>query len=87
MLRSTSKLNDDPRSQHKSFNVECLENEEANMRAQNGRGLTAALNTDSSVSGNIIALTTITMGTGATLNGRALARNGSVTLLANTITP
>jgi hypothetical protein len=32
-------------------------------------------------------LTTITMGTGATLNGRAMARNGSVTLLANTITP
>lgn len=50
-------------------------------------GSSAALNTNSNVSGNILALTTISLGTGATLNGRALARNGSVTLLANTITP
>jgi len=50
-------------------------------------GSSATLNTNSSVSGNIIALTTVSMGTGATLNGRAMARNGSVTLLANTITP
>jgi hypothetical protein len=50
-------------------------------------GSSATLNTNSSVSGSILALTTISMGTGATLNGRALARNGSVTLLANTITP
>jgi hypothetical protein len=50
-------------------------------------GSSATLNTNCNVSGSIIALTTISMGTGATLNGRALARNGSVTLLANTITP
>jgi hypothetical protein len=50
-------------------------------------GSSATLNTNCNVSGNILALTTISMGTGATLNGRALARNGSVTLLANTVTP
>jgi predicted acyltransferase (DUF342 family) len=50
-------------------------------------GSSATLNTNCNVSGNILALTTITMGTGATLNGRALARNGDVTLLANTVTP
>lgn len=50
-------------------------------------GSSATLDTNSFVSGNIIALTTISLGTGATLDGRALARNGSVTLLANTITP
>jgi hypothetical protein len=50
-------------------------------------GSSATLNTNSNVSGNILALTTISMGTGATLNGRALARDASVTLLANTITP
>jgi len=50
-------------------------------------GSSATLNTNSNVSGSILALTTISMGTGAVLDGRALARNGSVTLLANTITP
>jgi len=50
-------------------------------------GSSATLNTNCNVSGTILALTTISMGTGATLNGRAMARNGSVTLLANTITP
>jgi hypothetical protein len=50
-------------------------------------GSSATLGTNSNVSGNIIALTTISLGTGATLHGRALARNGSVTLLANTVTP
>ena len=50
-------------------------------------GSSATLNTNSNVSGNILALTTISLGTGATLNGRALARDASVTLLANTITP
>ena len=39
------------------------------------------------VSGTILALTTITLGTGATLDGRAMARNGSVTLLSNTDHP
>ena len=50
-------------------------------------GSSATLNSNSNVSGTILALTTITLGTGATLDGRALARNGSVTLLSNTITP
>jgi len=50
-------------------------------------GSSATIGTNSTVSGDVIALTTVSMGTGATLNGRALARNGSVTLLANTITP
>ncbi|MEO9162294.1 MAG: IPTL-CTERM sorting domain-containing protein, partial [Casimicrobiaceae bacterium] len=36
--------------------------------------------------GNVLALTSITLGTGATLQGRALARNGTVTLDTNTIT-
>ncbi len=35
--------------------------------------------------GNILALTSISLGTGASLNGRALARNGAVTLHSNTI--
>jgi hypothetical protein len=35
--------------------------------------------------GNILALTSITLTTGATLEGRALARNGAVTLDANTV--
>jgi len=50
-------------------------------------GSSATLNSNCSVSGDIMALTTISLGTGATLNGRALARNGSVTLLANTVSP
>jgi hypothetical protein len=50
-------------------------------------GSSATLNTNCNVSGNILALTSISMGTGATLNGRAMARNASVTLLSNTITP
>jgi hypothetical protein len=50
-------------------------------------GSSATLNSNSNVSGNILALTTISMGTGATLNGRALARNASVTLLTNNVTP
>jgi len=35
--------------------------------------------------GNILALTSITMNTGANLTGRALARNGAVTLNANNV--
>jgi hypothetical protein len=50
-------------------------------------GSSATLNSNCVVSGDIVALTTVSMGTGAALNGRAMARNGSVTLLANTITP
>jgi hypothetical protein len=50
-------------------------------------GSSATLGTNCNVSGNVIALTTVSLGTGATLHGRALARNASVTLLANSVTP
>jgi hypothetical protein len=46
----------------------------------------ATLETTADFTGNILALTDINLRTGATLNGRALARNGQVTLDANTIT-
>ena len=46
---------------------------------------TATLNTGASFRGNILALTSINLLTGATLEGRALARNGTVTLDSNTI--
>jgi hypothetical protein len=46
----------------------------------------ATLGTNSSVVGTIMALTSISLQTGATLQGRALARNGSVTMDSNTIT-
>ena len=46
----------------------------------------AGLGTNSHFRGTIIALTSITLNTGATLTGRALARNGDVTLDSNTIT-
>jgi hypothetical protein len=42
------------------------------------------INAGSQFVGTIIALTSISMGTGATLEGRAFAQTGSVTLLANT---
>ncbi|HXJ61107.1 MAG TPA: ice-binding family protein, partial [Verrucomicrobiae bacterium] len=44
------------------------------------------LGTTSGFKGNILALTSITVTTGATVEGRLLARNGAVTLDANTIT-
>ena len=46
----------------------------------------ATLGTASSFIGNIFALTSISAGTGATVQGRLLARNGAVTLDTNTIT-
>ena len=49
-------------------------------------GSSATLGTDTDFIGNILALTSITLNTGATLDGRALARNGAVTLDNNTIT-
>jgi Ice-binding-like len=45
----------------------------------------ATLGSGSTFVGTIMALTSITMQTGVTLNGRALARNGEVTLINDTI--
>ena len=49
-------------------------------------GSSATFGTGSTFAGNVLALTSITMTTGAGLNGRVLARNGAVTLDSNTIT-
>jgi hypothetical protein len=49
-------------------------------------GSSATLGTGSDFMGSILALTSITLNTGATLEGRALALNGAVTLDNNTIT-
>lgn len=49
-------------------------------------GSSATINAAAAWQGNIIAFTAITMGTDATLQGRAMARNGAVTLLSNKIT-
>ncbi|WP_372515835.1 ice-binding family protein [Streptantibioticus silvisoli] len=49
-------------------------------------GSSATLGTNSTFVGNILALTSISATTGATVDGRTLARNGSVTLDTNTIT-
>ncbi len=48
-------------------------------------GSSATLGTTTSFAGNILALASITMNTGATVSGRALARNGAVTLEGNSI--
>lgn len=49
-------------------------------------GSSATLGTNSAVLGHVMALTSITMNTGATiLEGNALARNGAVTMDTNTI--
>jgi ice-binding like protein/Big-like domain-containing protein len=47
---------------------------------------TAVLDTTTNFAGNILALTSITLNTGATVNGRLLARNGQVALDTNTVT-
>ncbi|WP_234316302.1 ice-binding family protein, partial [Streptomyces sp. NRRL S-104] len=49
-------------------------------------GSSATLDTNTQFKGNILALTSITLNSGAVLEGRALARNGAVTLDTNTIT-
>ncbi|MEU8266904.1 ice-binding family protein [Sphaerisporangium sp. NPDC049002] len=49
-------------------------------------GSSATLGTNSSFAGNILALTSITVTTGVTVNGRVLARNGAVTLDTDAIT-
>jgi hypothetical protein len=46
-------------------------------------GSSATLGTGSSFQGNILALTSITLTTGADIDGRTLARNGAVTLDTN----
>ena len=46
----------------------------------------ATLGTNTSLIGNILASTSISLQTGASLNGRALAQTGAVTLDSNTIT-
>lgn len=48
-------------------------------------GSSATLGTSSTLRGTVMALTSITLNTNATLIGRALARNGSVTLDTNTV--
>jgi hypothetical protein len=48
-------------------------------------GSSATLDTSTSFKGTIMALTSITLNNGATLEGRALARNGAVTMDHNTI--
>ncbi len=48
-------------------------------------GSAATLGTSSIFTGNLMAQTSITLGTGATLNGRALARTGAVTLDSNPV--
>jgi type VI secretion system secreted protein VgrG len=48
-------------------------------------GSSATLGTTSAFTGNILALTSITLTTGTTVTGRALARNGAVTLDSNTV--
>ncbi|MFA6467646.1 MAG: ice-binding family protein [Bacteroidota bacterium] len=49
-------------------------------------GTSAALGTTSIMKGTILAAQSITLGTGATLDGRALASNAAVTLASSTVT-
>jgi subtilisin family serine protease len=48
-------------------------------------GSSATLGTHTSFIGTILALTSITLNTGASLSGRALARNGAVTMDTNSV--
>ncbi|NNN09988.1 MAG: DUF3494 domain-containing protein, partial [Acidimicrobiaceae bacterium] len=49
-------------------------------------GSSATLGTTSSFQGSIMALTSVTLNTGAQVNGQVLARNGAVTLDSNVVT-
>jgi len=49
-------------------------------------GSSATLKTDAYFTGSILALTSITLNTGATVDGRVLAQNGSVTFDNNALT-
>ena len=48
-------------------------------------GSSATLGTGTAFEGNIVALQSVTLATGASLSGRALARNGAVTLDTNAV--
>ena len=48
-------------------------------------GSSATLGSGTAFKGSILALTSISLGTGASLSGRALARNGAVTMEGNAI--
>ena len=48
-------------------------------------GTSATIGTTTAFKGNILALTSITLNTGATVSGRALARNAAVTMDANNV--
>jgi subtilisin family serine protease len=48
-------------------------------------GSSATIGTNTAFLGNILALTSITLTTGAVISGRALARNGAVTMDTNTV--
>jgi type VI secretion system secreted protein VgrG len=48
-------------------------------------GSSATVGIASNFAGNIIALASVTLGTGVSLNGRALARNGAVTMDTNSV--
>ncbi|HSN77795.1 MAG TPA: ice-binding family protein [Anaerolineae bacterium] len=48
-------------------------------------GSSATIDTNTAFSGNVLALTSISLNTGATLNGRVLAQTGAVTMDSNTI--
>lgn len=49
-------------------------------------GSSATLGTTTTFTGNLLALASITLDTGAGVSGRALARNGAVTLAGNAVT-
>jgi hypothetical protein len=49
-------------------------------------GSSATLNTATAFSGTIMASGSVSLGTGATVSGRAMAENGAVTMLSNTVT-
>ncbi|HUD71784.1 MAG TPA: ice-binding family protein, partial [Dongiaceae bacterium] len=50
-------------------------------------GSSATLGTTSSFAGTILAQASVSLSTNATLYGRALARDGQVTLQSNIVTP